>query len=69
MQESFKVPDVSCEHCKSAIEGALRPLGGVRSATVDVDVKTATVDYDESVINRRAIAAVIEQEGYPVATP
>ena len=69
MQESFKVPDVSCEHCKSAIEGALRPLGGVRSATVGVDGKTATVDYDESVINRRAIAAVIEQEGYPVATP
>jgi len=69
MQESFKVPDVSCEHCKSAIEGALRPLGGVRSATVDVGGKTTTVDYDESVINRRAIAAVIEQEGYPVAAP
>jgi len=69
MQESFKVPDVSCEHCKSAIEGALRPLGGVHSATVDVDGKTTTVDYDENVINRRAIAAVIEQEGYPVAVP
>ena len=68
MQESFKVPDVSCEHCKSAIERALRPLDGVRSAQVNVDGKTTIVDYDESVINRRAIAAVIEQEGYPVAT-
>ena len=44
MQESFKVPDVSCEHCKSAIEGALRPLAGVRSAQVDVDGKTTIVD-------------------------
>jgi copper chaperone len=68
MLESFKVPDVSCEHCRSAIEGALRPLGGVRSAQVDVDGKTTIVDYDENVIDRRAIAAVIEEEGYPVAT-
>ena len=69
MLESFKVPDVSCEHCKSAIEGALRPLAGVRSAEVDVEGKTTTVDYDESVIDRRAIAAAIEEEGYPVAAP
>jgi copper chaperone len=68
MQESFKVPDVSCEHCKSAIEGALRPLDGVRSAQVNVDGKTTTVDYDENVIDRGAIAAVIEREGYPVAS-
>jgi copper chaperone len=68
MQESFNVPDVSCEHCKSAIEGALRPLDGVRSAQVNVDGKTTTVDYDENVIDRSAIAAVIEKEGYPVAS-
>jgi copper chaperone len=68
MLESFKVPDVSCEHCKSAIEGALRPLGGVRSAQVDVDGKTTTVDYDENAIDRSAIEAVIEKEGYPVAS-
>ena len=68
MQESFKVPDVSCEHCKSAIEGALRPLAGVRSARVDVDGKATIVDYDENVIDRGAIAAVIEEEGYPVST-
>ena len=68
MQESFKVPDVSCEHCKRAIEGALRPLAGVRSAQVDVDGKTTIVDYDENVIDRSAIAAVIEEEGYAVST-
>jgi copper chaperone len=68
MQERFKVPDVSCEHCKSAIEGALRPLAGVQSALVDVDGKTTIVDYDENVIDRGAIATVIEEEGYPVST-
>lgn len=68
MQESFKVPDVSCVHCKSAIEGALRRVNGVRSAQVNVDGKTTTVDYDENLIDHRSIAAVIEKEGYPVAS-
>lgn len=67
MQARFKVPDVSCEHCKSAIEGALRPLAGVRSAVVDVEGKTTMVDYDDTVIDRGAIASVIEEEGYPVS--
>ncbi|MBA3291223.1 MAG: heavy-metal-associated domain-containing protein, partial [Actinobacteria bacterium] len=55
MQETFKVPDVSCGHCKSAIEGALRPLDGVQTAEVDVDTKTATVDFDDNVIDRNAL--------------
>ncbi|MGI8941992.1 MAG: heavy-metal-associated domain-containing protein [Actinomycetota bacterium] len=67
MQETFKVPDVSCGHCKSAIEGALRPLDGVQTAEVDVDSKTATVDFDDNVIDRNALVTVIEEEGYPVS--
>ncbi|MGH2749399.1 MAG: heavy-metal-associated domain-containing protein [Actinomycetota bacterium] len=68
MEETFKVPDVSCEHCKSAIEGALGPVQGVKRATVDVGDKTATVDYDESIIDRGGVVAVIEEEGYPVSS-
>jgi len=67
MQETFKVPDVSCGHCKSAIEGALHPLDGVQTAEVDVDTKTATVDFDDNVIDRNALVTVIEEEGYPVS--
>jgi len=67
MQETFKVPDVSCGHCKSAIEGALRPLDGVQTAEVDVDSKTATVDFDDNVIDRNSLVTVIEEEGYPVS--
>ncbi|MDQ3765739.1 MAG: cation transporter, partial [Actinomycetota bacterium] len=67
MQETFKVPDVSCGHCKSAIEGALRPLDGVQTAEVDVDTKTARVDFDDNVIGRNALVTIIEEEGYPVS--
>ncbi|MGH2827723.1 MAG: heavy-metal-associated domain-containing protein [Actinomycetota bacterium] len=67
MEETFKVPDVSCAHCKTAIEGALRPVDGVRSVQVVVEDKSATVDFDPEVIERSAIVAVIEEEGYPVS--
>ena len=67
MQETFKVPDVSCDHCKAAIEGALRPIDGIRSVQVVVEDKTATVDFDQEVIERSAVVAVIEEQGYPIS--
>ena len=67
MQETFKVADVSCDHCKAAIEGALRPIDGIRSVQVVVEDKTAIVDFDQEVIERSAVVAVIEEEGYPVS--
>ncbi|MGH2792637.1 MAG: heavy-metal-associated domain-containing protein [Actinomycetota bacterium] len=67
MQETFNVPDVSCEHCKHAIEGALNPLEGVASATVDIEGKTVSVAYDENSIKHEAVVSAIEGEGYPVS--
>ncbi len=66
-QESFNVPDVSCGHCKSAIETALRPLNGVQEADVDVEGKTVAVSYDDAVIDRAAVVRAIESAGYAVA--
>ncbi len=28
---TISVPQIHCDHCKTSIEGALRPLGGVRA--------------------------------------
>lgn len=67
MQETFKVPDVSCGHCKSAIEGALVPLAGVQGAQVDIDSKKVDVEYDEGVIDRTGVVRAIEASGYDVA--
>ena len=60
------VPDISCDHCKNAIEGALRPLPGVRAADVDVAASRVRVSYDEAVITRAALDAAIEEQGYEV---
>ena len=68
MEEVFRVPDVSCAHCKSAIEGALEPLDGVETALVDVDRKVVTVRFDDAVVGRSDVVRTIEQTGYPVAS-
>ncbi len=67
MRDNFKVPDVSCGHCKSSIETALQPLAGVQEANVDVEARSVQVDYDESVIDRAGVVRAIEAAGYPVA--
>jgi copper chaperone len=67
MKETFNVPDVSCGHCKSAIEGALVPLAGVRGAEVNIDSKKVDVDYDDGVIDRTGVVRAIEASGYEVA--
>jgi copper chaperone len=67
VQETFNVPDVHCGHCKSAIEGALQPLGGIERAEVDVDGRQVTVGYDDSVIDRASVVQAIQSAGYPVS--
>ncbi len=62
----FSVPDISCEHCKKAIESALRKLDGVARAEVNVAQKKVTVSYQEARIGREALAAAIRGEGYTV---
>ncbi|MBW3594043.1 MAG: cation transporter [Actinobacteria bacterium] len=65
--ENFNVPEVSCGHCKSAIETALEPLNGVESADVNVEEKSVAVVFDDSVIDRAGVVRAIESAGYAVA--
>ena len=61
------IPEISCAACKSAIEGALNPLDGVRAAVVDIAARRVSVDFDEAVIGHEALVAAIEGQGYAVA--
>lgn len=66
--DTITVPDISCGHCRDAIEGVLNPLSGVEEASVDVYAKTVTVTYDEAVIPRGQLITAIEDQGYDVPT-
>jgi copper chaperone len=61
---TYSVPDISCGHCKEAIEGEVTKLDGVAEVVVDVESKTVTVD---GVASDVAIRAAIEEAGYEVA--
>ena len=63
---AFSVPDISCNMCKNAIEGALRALPGVRVATVDLGTATINVEFDGITLAADELAAVIERRGYRV---
>jgi copper ion binding protein len=61
-------PDISCAHCQRAIEGAVGALAGVSSVSVEIPTKTVRVSYDPAQVSPRQIEAVLDDEGYPVAS-
>jgi copper chaperone len=60
---TYTVPDISCDHCKRAIEDHVTPLAGVETVTVDVDTKIVTVAGGDAA----AIEAAIVDAGYTIA--
>lgn len=64
---TLAVPEISCDHCKSTIEGALNQLDGINRAEVSIEGKTVTVSFDEGATDVEAIRATIENEGYDVS--
>lgn len=66
-EAKYNVPDMSCAHCKAAIEDSLNGLSGVEKATADPDSKTVEVTYREDRVGEDQIKAAIEDAGYTVA--
>ncbi len=64
---TLSVPDISCGHCKTSIEGAVNELGGVDSVEVDIESRTVDVSFDDATLNQMAIVSAIEEQGYEVA--
>ena len=64
---TFKVPDMSCGHCKAAVEGELNRLSGVERSNADVEKGTVEVSYDEGKVSTEQLKGAIEEAGYTVA--
>jgi len=60
-------PDISCEHCQRAIEGAVGKLAGVSNVKVDIPTKTVHVTYDPQKVTLPKIEEVLDDIGYTVA--
>lgn len=65
---TLNVPDISCEHCKNSIEGAVGELSGVDKVEVHIDSKTVELSFDDGALSMDTIVEAIESQGYEVAT-
>ena len=61
---TLRVPGIHCDHCKSAIEGAVGALDGGRAAEVSVAEREVAVDYDDAVVDLERIRDTIIEQGY-----
>ena len=64
---TLTVPDISCGHCKSAIESAVSELDGVDRVEVAIEEKTVDISFDAPA-DVDAVIAAIESQGYDVAS-
>ncbi|MFA9432975.1 heavy-metal-associated domain-containing protein [Egicoccus sp. AB-alg2] len=60
---TYHVPDISCDHCRAAIEAELDKLAGVGSRTVNIPDKTVIV---EGTVSEDAVTKAISDAGYEV---
>ncbi len=65
---TFKVPEMSCGHCKAAIEGELNKLSGIERSNANLEQGTVEVSYDEGRVSEEQLKGAIEDAGYAVTT-
>jgi copper chaperone len=61
----LSIPDIHCQHCKMAIEGAVHAVPGVRRVETDVAGRSVVVAFDDPATLEQIVAA-IEDQGYLV---
>jgi copper chaperone len=66
IDRTFTVPEMSCGHCKAAVEGELSKLAGVERSSADLEKGTVGVSYDENRVSEEQLKGAIEDAGYAV---
>ena len=61
---TLSITGMTCDHCKAAVERALKKVPGVTSVTVDRMANRAEIEWDESKSPRDAFIATVTELGY-----
>lgn len=61
---TYRVPGMTCEHCKAAVSEELGAVPGVESVAVDLDTKLVRVSG--TALQDAALRAAIDEAGYEV---
>lgn len=61
----FAIANMTCPTCPITVKKAMQGVAGVRSVSIDLAAKTATVAFDASKVNVAMIAAASTNAGFP----
>lgn len=59
---TYRVAGMTCDHCKSAVNGEVTKVAGVEAVDVDLDTKLVRVSGDG--VDHDAVVAAIDEAGY-----
>jgi len=62
MKTTLKIEGMSCGHCVSAVNNALKAVAGVQSVNVSLEGKCAEIEHADSVSLDSLKAAVIGED-------
>ena len=64
MKAEFHIEGMHCGSCAAEIEETLEATAGVSAADVTFGGKTASVEFDDAVVERQALVRKIQDLGY-----
>jgi copper chaperone len=62
---TYRVPGMTCAHCRVAVSAEVAKVGGVAGVDVDLDAKLVRVHGTG--VDAAAVVAAIEEAGYDAA--
>ena len=62
----MSIPAISCGHCKLTVEREVSELAGITKATVDVELKQLTVEFETPATLVQS-QGLLQEIGYPAA--
>ncbi len=63
--KTFRVPNISCDHCVSTIRRELSELEGVTSVQADPQTQGVTVEWDETALSWAQVRHLLEEIDFP----
>ena len=61
-ERTYRVPGMSCEHCRTAVTEEVGKVAGVAAVEVDLDTKLVRIAGTD--VDSAAVVAAIDEAGY-----
>jgi len=63
--KTFRVPNITCDHCVMTIRRELSELEGVASVRADPQTQGVTVEWDETSLSWEQVRHLLEEIHFP----